>query len=49
MKTKTGVKAGGIGFNSNETVKSIKTRTGVKAGGISVNANQTIAKKKRLK
>ncbi len=44
MKTKTNIKAGGIGLgNHNETlVRGLKVKTNVKAGGISPNHNETL-------
>jgi hypothetical protein len=39
MKTKTNVKAGGVGGNHNQSGLPVKTR--VKAGGVGGNHNQT--------
>ena len=48
MKTKTNLKAGGLGRNHNETLvrdsRGLKVKTGVKAGGIMVNHNETLVR-----
>ena len=56
MKTKTHVRAGGMGFNHNETLvrdasraKGLKVKSHVKAGGLMSNHNETLISDPRRK
>ena len=44
MRVKTKVKAGGIRWNHNQTVKGLRLRSSVRTGGPTLNHNQTVTR-----
>jgi hypothetical protein len=44
MRIKSGVKAGKLASNHNQSVKRLRVKTNVKAGRLASNHNQTLAR-----
>jgi hypothetical protein len=44
MRSKTGVKAGGVNLNHNQAVRGLRVRSNVKAGRLSANHKQAVAR-----
>jgi hypothetical protein len=44
LKTKTGIKGGGVNMQHNQTVRGLRVKSNVKAGGSSMQHNQAVRK-----